>query len=522
MQINNTTPNLIKETEKIPEFPPFLSYNSISPAIPGDNINNNSAEGGGYAPIVRQLTHNTIEKSLPTQRERQKIVEKNYPLVIPGIGERCKQSETVLGAYRCNDCHKVELKVSHCEGWGCRVCGSRKVRRQSKEIVKRLYAFKHELGTSANPRHFVISNNKWADMDLSQISKSMNNLFARHLKGVSGVYVIHPFRVRGWDNVKAAGSKARFYSDANIKRRLREYRGDKKIEVDEGHTAEENLSTNGFWDMIKDDVLRLGSWRKYCYVSPHVHVIAWGYLPNSEEFYKQTGGEKNGYIYKMIDTKGIGRSFDFVQNSNTFDFSSEVLRTLNYLGSHAAIRDDTSLIEVEGQAKRKHANRLFRPFGLCSTKSFSLELYEGHKVILNNNSDECSLNGHSVIIPIKCPDCAGADLVETNRFNKSHYYEADNKNPFDDDYNPLNCEGGIIFELIKPLKYFEWNWYRYKFKETYLGDIKRFSSKLPKPKPYNLPANFDKMGKLEKSVYLNISEYERANINNSSEGVMIE
>lgn len=511
LQDNYTTLKDIKQTENIQPFSSVLSHNSgIYPAVPGESININDAEGVGYAPIVRQVPQISNLQPVPTERERQKIVKKNYPLIIPAVGEKCDESQNVvLGAYRCNDCHKVEVKVAHCEEWECRVCGSRKVRRQSKDIVRRMYAFKKVLGTSANPRHIVISSLKWADMDLTQITTSINHLFERYLKDISGVYVIHPFRIRGWDNIQSAGSKARFWSDANIKRRLREYRGDKAVEVNSDKPIDENISSGGFWEMVKDDVLELGDWRKYCYVSPHVHIIGWGKMPKADEFHARTHG---AYIYKMIDTKGIGRSFEFTQNSNNFDFSSEILRTLNYLGSHAAIRSNDDLIEVKGQGKRKHANRIFRPFGLCSTKAFVLDSIDGQKFVMD---------GDIVRYDIVCPECSSKNLDETFRFNKTHFIEADKDKPFDEDYNPLDFEGDVITDLIAPLRYWEWKWYKYRFNHVYAGEVERFAESLPKPKPYTKRETKNKGGLLNRIAII-LEPLDRLALNNTADGVSVE
>lgn len=452
------------------------------------------AEGVRYPAIVLQPTH--------TQWEQPKVTEK-YPVLIPGTKkDPCFQSGVVLGATRCNDCKTVEVKVDHCEKWSCPVCGPRKVRRQAKRIVERMKGFKDAVNTSANPRHIVVSSKRWDGCTLEQMTRNANSLFSRYLPGLAGVYVVHMFRVRGWDDLKSAGgSVSRFNSPDNIKKQLRDYR--------EAASKNPDLKCpSDFWTMIKEDILGLGSWRDYVYVSPHIHIIGWGKLPNSKKFYEDTGGENGGFIYKTKEKEG--RSFDFYQAAGRFDFTSEILKTLHYLGGHAAIMDLDD---------KRHANRIFRAFGFCSVYKLKETLDQDYK-----NDQEVKRVSEKIIIDKSCPTCSSKNCVETKREDIHRYYKAVD---FDDDYNPLDSEGDIIKELISPIHKFEWSWYHYHFSGYGVREAAlKFAESLPRKKVLDpagcVSPEFMNMGKLERLVMMGLHGYDRWKDNNLDSSVVVE
>lgn len=488
MTIINCNSNDIKVSQTNRDIDSFIAHNFQDESLQrGDNF-----DCSGYPAIVRQFT--------PSQWERhsQPKISDTYPIFIPGIGrEQCEDSKNVIGAARCGDCGTVEIRVEHCESWECPVCGQRKVRRQARNIVQRLNGFKEAVETKANPRHIVLSSERFKGMSLTQITKSMNNLFARHLREFSGVYVIHPFRIRGWDDAKRCGA-ALYGSDENIKRRLREYREKAK---------RDNICCPGdFWTMVKQDVLGLGSWREYVYESPHIHILGWGYLPNSKKFYEETGGaEKCGFVYKTKEREG--RSFDFYQGEDTFGFTSDILRTLNYLGSHAAIMD------TDGE--ERHANRIFRPFGFCSVRKLRVvekECDEGEKK-RNRVLD-------IVIKEVHCPACNSLNC-QTTRLMYG-YYKADK---FDEGYNPIDEEGRIVGELIEPLHEFKWRWYEYQFvgfgvREEALSFAYR---RLPRRSVRESAGASNSFGlNLSDRIERLMAEYDKWSDNNSDDGVIID
>lgn len=445
----------------------------------------------GYPAIVREVTLSQWE-----QQNRQEKVKENYPVIIPATGLKpCEESQNVIGASRCNDCKTIELKIDHCESWNCPICGMRKVRRQAKNIVNRLNGFKTAIGTTANPRHIVVSSHRWDNMTLEQITKNVNNLFQRYLKELSGVYVIHMFRIRGWDNVKAAGSLTKFQSADNIKRRLREYR-------EMAGKNKDNICPSDFWSMIKKDVLGLGGWREYIYVSPHIHIIGWGYLPNSKRLYEETGGVSGGFIYKTKEKEG--RSFDFYQSSGSFDFTSDILKTLYYLGGHGAI------ISLDNE---RHANRIFRAFGFCSVHKLKQTLMQDYK---NDREIKRVLENGHIMIEKHCPTCDSLNCVDTKIRDKHNYCKAYG---FDENYNPLDCEGNIIKELILPIHKFEWRWYHYQF----VGyDVRekalKFAERLPHKTviPDNFNSGFSNIGRLERLVLFNLKDFDKWKENNTN------
>lgn len=479
MQLINNTLKDIKDTDNTTVSSVLTSVNQ-----PDDEFR--YSEGAGYPAIVRQVTLSQWE---------QPKVPQNFPILIPGTKkEQCEQSKKVIGATRCNDCHTIELKVEHCESWNCPVCGQRKVRRQAKNIVERLNGFKQVVNTSSNPRHIVVSSDRWLGMTLEQISKSVNNLFARYLRDLAGVYVIHMFRVRGWDDVKSAGTHQRFNSHDNIKQRLRDYR---KLNKD---------SPADFWGMVKADVLGLGDWRDYLYVSPHIHILGWGYLPNSKTLYEETGGANGGFIYKTKEKEG--RSFDFYQSDNSFEFTSDILRTLNYLGSHAAIKQI---------GNKRRSNRIFRPFGFCSV----YKLKETMDVDLMKNKEVRLVeDGNKILLEKLCPTCDSRNCVETRLRDIRSYCHAAG---FDENYNPVDSEGEIMKELVSHIHMFEWVWYSYHFANYDIREeALRFAQKLPKRRRGNIDGLPAGIVGLEKRIMSLLADYDRWVDRNNNAGLVVE
>lgn len=499
MTNKNSISNNIKLSQTR-DLTPILSKTIIPESNPASSSSNKSQlqpapamTGSGYPAIVREITS--------TQWEQKKVNEK-YPVIIAGTDDNpCEESQHVIGASRCNDCKTIEVKVEHCESWNCPVCGARKVRRQAKNIVNRLNGFKSAVKTTANPRHIIISSHRWDDMTLSQMTKSVNNLFNAHLRELAGVYVIHMFRIRGWDDIRSAGGVARFNGSDNIKKRLRDFR------EQAGKNKEINCPSD-FWGMIKADVLGLGGWREYVYVSPHIHLLCWGKLPNSKKFYEETGGKAgNGFIYKTKERQG--RSFDFYQSSGSFDFTSDILKTLYYLGGHAAI------LNLDNE---RHANRIFRAFGYCSGYKLKETLDQDYK-----NDREIKRVIDHIILDKHCPTCDSSNCVDTRIRDRHNYNKASG---MDEDYNPIDEEGNIVKELITPIRKFEWKWYHYHFAGYDVREqALKFAETLPKKKAIIsdiVSPEFANKGRLERLVLIGLKGYDKwleNNTNNSLEVV---
>jgi hypothetical protein len=89
----------------------------------------------------------------------------------------------------------------------------------------------------------------------------------------------------------------------------------------------------GFWKLAREDVLKLGSFGEYLIYSPHFHALATGYLLNSKEFHRVTGG----WIYKKVKRDEgedhVDKGEAVVESA--FDLTGKDLqRVAHYLSTH--------------------------------------------------------------------------------------------------------------------------------------------------------------------------------------------
>jgi len=89
-----------------------------------------------------------------------------------------------------------------------------------------------------------------------------------------------------------------------------------------------------YWELIREDGLRLGGWERYVYVSPHFHVVGYGAFPlrmKPEEFFKKSGG----WVYK------------FKAHLST---EEDLERVISYLLSHATFEGRNDCYSFFGNA----------------------------------------------------------------------------------------------------------------------------------------------------------------------------
>jgi hypothetical protein len=91
----------------------------------------------------------------------------------------------------------------------------------------------------------------------------------------------------------------------------------------------------GFWKLARQDVLKLGSFSEYLIYSPHFHALATGYLLNSKEFHRVTGG----WIYKKVKRDEGEDRLDKGEPvvESAYDLADKDLeRVAHYLSTHCA------------------------------------------------------------------------------------------------------------------------------------------------------------------------------------------
>lgn len=263
-------------------------------------------------------------------------------LRIPGtVKDKYATCAEPIAISRCVECGFFQVWRHHCQNLDCSMCFASEVNRSAELAMQRLHGYQVLTG-SADPRHVVLSFPPgYYPTSLKQVQKRFKNFQHKHFPGLNGVYVVHLFRVR-----------------PDVQRMIRS-RGDR--------------SKFGIWEDVHRDLLELGSWRDYVYVSPHIHMLCFGRLPNASELYELTG-----CIYKNIGS----RSFEFHLQTKGFGYTNEVMRTLAYQGTHALI---------DGNDKQ---HRIFSTFGRCSP-------YYMRKI---------GEEDRPLILPLRCSSCGSADI----------------------------------------------------------------------------------------------------------------
>lgn len=290
---------------------------------------------------------------------------------------------------RCVDCGFFQVWRNHCQNLDCSMCFAAEVNRSAVLAMQRLHGYQALTG-SADPRHVVLSFPPgYSPSSLKQIQKKFKNFQHEYFSGISGVYVVHMFRVRP--------------------------------DVQEEIRACENRSKFGIWEDVHSDLLELGDWKAYVYISPHIHMVCFGRLPNAAELYERTG-----CVYKNIGP----RSFEFRMQTRGFGYTNEVMRTLAYQGTHALI---------DGNDKQ---HRLFSSFGKCSP-------YYMRKI----GKEE-----KPVVLPLRCSACGSANIERTEL--------------------TLQYDGTVVEGKVQKEKPWRFVWDCFQFAEHHADESSLFTQKI--------------------------------------------
>lgn len=223
----------------------------------------------------------------------------------------------------------------------CPACYSSALTRSARRIARVVRAY-HErvdrLDLMVNPElaahhramavhlnHFVLSVNpgKYPEgTDEKKIRAAAVRICSK--VGIEGgMLAVHPWRIK-----------------ENVKSRLG--RICRKIEVTSLEEKEKK-----FWVLIREDILKLGSWRSYIDWSPHVHILGYGYLlpqttPEEKQAFKKISA---GWFVKKIK-RGSGYDIEQAPLKECFDgqeVQDPVAATAYYILSHAALRKGRNL-----------------------------------------------------------------------------------------------------------------------------------------------------------------------------------
>ena len=161
------------------------------------------------------------------------------------------------------------------------------------------------LRNAQNVRHIILSAPPGLiDIDTQNYDmiKEAGARFALRVGITGGVIVFHPWRIR--DELKPL-----LYAKCKGAAKLSEEERDKR-----------------FWQACREDVLRLGDWKKYTKYGPHFHVVGFGYVENTKEVYA-----RDGWIVKVVRNVSTGRRFTGTE------IEDQIVSLVAYVLSHAMI-----------------------------------------------------------------------------------------------------------------------------------------------------------------------------------------
>jgi len=237
------------------------------------------------------------------------ILGKNNVLFSPNYRKSCGE---VIQFVKCPTCNTIKnlIRVS-CDQQFCPECWNRWAKKQTERALDRLKGYR-DLFYSTNPKgtrlgkpkHFVFSPDpdvvskyikKWqrlTNSDQYGYTMAMVKLRSKLIKIMrdhglmGGLIIFHPYRIKD-----------------EIKDQLSRIKSDKK-----------------YWILIRENALNLPTWQDYVYFSPHFHVISYGFIAKSNEFYNKTG-----WVYK---------------NRGSLKKDEDIAGCLFYALSHAGVMDD--------------------------------------------------------------------------------------------------------------------------------------------------------------------------------------
>jgi hypothetical protein len=163
--------------------------------------------------------------------------------------------------------HYKKAMSVNCGHIVCPACWTAPIGKQARTVSAKIRGFAKDaklknLKTDNEliVNHFIMSPPKGAilpDMPYNKIKQKGRDM-ARKAGITGGFMAFHPFRIK------------------------------KRIAYRLGLLCEENAKNNPeerekkFWELIRVDALKLGSWAEYVFWSPHYHVIGFGRLPDQK------------------------------------------------------------------------------------------------------------------------------------------------------------------------------------------------------------------------------------------------
>lgn len=211
--------------------------------------------------------------------------------------------------------HKPYFKHQHCNDPLCPVCYSKFTNRIAEAVTDRVEGYR-----SVYPRERLYHTVFWPAIDVGypnlKAAFAHAKIMLEKMGAVSATAWFHPWAIKD-----------------EIKERLRKFRVDCDLD-----------NSVGFWQMVHDDVLGLGSMSAYLIYRPHFHAILSGYLMNATD-YKQLG-EDNPDL-------GLGG----YKKGRLLDTDAKIEQTARYISTHACYEAKRSTVRYYGKISYSKLSR---------------------------------------------------------------------------------------------------------------------------------------------------------------------
>ena len=257
-----------------------------------------------YQPVTPHPHSILDDPSPPSYRDFLALYAHSVPVrAISGTGTTTDdQCGTVKGWAACSKdkSHGATPMKESCGRVECPECWHDWGSKQSKRISERLRGYIR----TARPDDFTTFTDSpgedcftYYDSELERFWSVGHKENARHLRHITLSAApgdVTPFM--GTDQIHAIG---KFWAKwVGIKggmmvfhpwRILPDIRARLTIVIRRARGMGEEEYEKKFWQAVREDLLRLGTWQDYVYWSPHFHIIGFGYICDSPNFNKLTG-----------------------------------------------------------------------------------------------------------------------------------------------------------------------------------------------------------------------------------------
>ena len=251
-------------------------------------------------------------------------------LLIPGVGERTDpECGTFYKRLVCSGCGKeYEAVKRSCHNRRCPECWEDWLDRAVSRVCERLLGYKQAVDAwyrdgrgrrrkrrrMGNPKSLILSPppSEWGIRSWEDVKRLRRKAkqYLRRLGIWGGVLIFHAYRIR--EDLKPL-----------LKRFGRRY-----------------------WELVREDVLGLGSWRYYVVLEPHFHVLGYGRLRMKSDVFEA----ETGWVYKFkrhVGEKEWGLAVRYFLSHATF---TERCDSFSYFGNMA---ENCLVAEVEEEREEE-------------------------------------------------------------------------------------------------------------------------------------------------------------------------